>query len=155
MPNRNYEKGVRFERKIMEHLAGSEDDPGLGYLVMRAAGSKGHTKIDIVAFHPELPIMLIQAKEDGNITATEWNRILEVAGWYDGAAVPVVAVNGLKGRGVRYYRLLGERVPYARTQPCRTYFPCCGESGVNPAEALVPYMHDDHPGKGDKVLPLT
>lgn len=144
MPNRQYEKGVRFERKVMEDLAGSDDSSGLGYSVMRAAGSKGRTKIDIIAFHPTLPMMLIQAKENAQISACEWNQVFEVSRWYpDGVCVPVLAVNGLKGSGVRYYRLLGERVLYSRTQPYRIYFPCCGDHGFNPAESLVPYRHTD------------
>lgn len=147
MPNRHYEKGVRFERKIIEDLAGNEekDLPGLGYSVMRSAGSKGSHKLDLVAFHFDLPMMLIQAKEDGKIGKDEWDRVYEVAGWYPASCVPVVAVNGLKGRGVRYYRLDGPRIHYGRVQPFRTYFPCCGECGTNPSENPDgPYRHETH-----------
>lgn len=35
MPNRQYQKGVRFERKVKEFME------GIGYTVLRAAGSHG------------------------------------------------------------------------------------------------------------------
>lgn len=117
MPNRQYEKGTRFESKVRDHLT------ELGYVVMRAAGSKGHGKIDLVAFHPEAPMMLIQAKSDGKISKAEWDRVYSVAGWYKGAAVPIVAENGVNGHGVIYTLITGERIPYGRTQPAIGYDP--------------------------------
>jgi len=113
-----YAKGARFEHKIMDHLV------GLGYSCIRAAGSKGDTKIDIVAFKEGFPIMLIQAKTDGKISKAEWDRVFEVSQWYGhGVCVPVLAANGPKGVGVTYTRILGQRVLYARSQPCRPYRP--------------------------------
>lgn len=139
MPNRNYQKGTRFERKVIDHLAGNEREgiEGFGYTVVRAAGSKGDSKADLIAFHPTLPIMLIQCKTDGKISKAEWDRLYEVASWYPGTCVPVLASNGPKGRGVTWVQLTGERVPYARIQPCRTYFPCCAEHGLTSDDLMI------------------
>lgn len=113
----HYAKGARFEHKVRDHLV------ELGYSVIRSAGSKGDAKVDLIAFHPSRPMMLIQCKTDGSISKAEWDRLREVAGWYGGLCVPVLASNGPKGRGVTYVRLTGDRVPYARSQPCEPYEP--------------------------------
>jgi hypothetical protein len=110
----HYEKGVRFERKTRTDLAEN------GYEVIRAAGSKGSTKIDLLAMKPGQQL-LIQCKESGDISPAEWNRIVEVAGWYPGIAIPLLAANGPRGRGVVYTRLLGPKIPRARTQPCEPF----------------------------------
>jgi len=72
----HYARGTRFEHKVRDHLM------ALGYSVLRAAGSKGDSKVDLVAFHPYRPMLLIQCKIDGKISVAEWNRVREVAGWY-------------------------------------------------------------------------
>lgn len=120
MPNRQYEKGTRFEGKVRDDLE------ALGYSVIRAAGSKGDSKIDLVAFHPEQPQLLIQCKADGKISKKEWDRVYTVSGWYP-LSVPLLAYNGVNGHGVRYTRIEGLRIPYARLQPCQEYTPCCDE----------------------------
>lgn len=144
MPNRQYERGTRFEHKVIDHLSGNErlKIEGLGYVVVRAAGSKGDSKADLIAFHPERPIMLVQCKIEGKISKEEWDRLLEVASWYPGTCVPVVASNGPKGRGVTWVRLDAERIPYARVQPCRPYYPCCGEAGFSEFDGFSPVIHD-------------
>jgi Holliday junction resolvase len=116
MPNRQYEKGTRFEGKVRDDL---ED---LGYSVIRAAGSKGDSKIDLIALHSNEPMLFIQCKADGKISKKEWDRVFTVSSWYAGT-VPLLAYNGVNGRGVRYTRIEGLRVPYARVQPSRAYFP--------------------------------
>lgn len=103
----HYAKGTRFEHKVRDDLTDN------GYLVVRAAGSKGGTKADLVAFKPG-QLLLVQCKTDGKLPAAEWDRIVEVAGWVGG--VPLLAVNGVNGRGVVYTRLLGPKVPRARVQ---------------------------------------
>lgn len=139
MPNRNYQKGTRFEHKVISHLAGNEREgiEGLGYTVVRAAGSKGDSKADLIAFHPTLPILLIQCKIDGKISKAEWDRLYEVASWYPAVCVPVLASNGLKGRGVTWVRLTGERVPYARVQPCEPYAPEVGIPGLTSDDSMI------------------
>lgn len=114
---RHYAKGTRFEHKVRADLE------GLGYSVIRAAGSKGDAKVDLVAFHPLRPLMLVQCKTDGKISKAEWDRLYEVAGWYPAVCVPVLAANGARGEGVSYHAIEGLRVPYARTQPYRRYLP--------------------------------
>ena len=94
-----YQVGKRFEDKVRNHLRID------GYEVIRAAGSK--TKADLVALKPG-QLLLVQCKRHGVIPAAEWDRLVEIAGWVD--AVPVLAVNGPKGRGVVYWRLTGRKV---------------------------------------------
>ncbi|MCZ7434780.1 restriction endonuclease [Micromonospora sp. WMMC241] len=108
----HYQAGTRFEHKIRDDLRDN------GYEVMRAAGSKGASKVDLVALKPG-QLLFIQAKRSGTLPPAEWDRVFEVAGWV--GAVPLLAANGPRGRGVVYTRLLGRKVPRARTQPCEPF----------------------------------
>lgn len=138
MPNRQYEKGTRFEYKVRDDLE------ALGYSVVRAAGSKGDSKIDLIAFHPEHPMLLIQCKADGKISKKEWDRVFTVSGWYAGT-VPLLAYNGVNGHGVRYVCIEGPRVRYARVQPSRAYVPCFVEPEV-PEYDFVDLQSPDYHG---------
>lgn len=104
----HYAKGTRFEHKVRDDLTVN------GYLVVRAAGSKGGTKADLVAFKPG-QLLLVQCKTDGKLPAAEWDQVLKVAGWVGG--VPLLAMNGVRGQGVLYRRLLGPKIPRAVLQP--------------------------------------
>ncbi|MFG2165539.1 PDDEXK family nuclease [Micromonospora chersina] len=108
----HYAAGTRFEHKIRDDLRDN------GYEVMRAAGSKGASKVDLVALKPS-QLLFIQAKRSGALPPDEWNRIVEVAGWV--GAIPILAANGPRGRGVVYTRLLGPKTPRARVQPCEPF----------------------------------
>jgi Holliday junction resolvase len=93
----NYASGTRFELKTRHDL---EDN---GYVVSRAAGSKG--KIDLWACKPG-ELLMVQCKSTPGLCGPEeWDRVVELAGWVGG--VPLLAVNGPGGRGVRYWRLVG------------------------------------------------
>lgn len=114
----HYAKGTRFEHKVIKDLTER------GWVTLRAAGSKGAGKIDIVAFREGYPMLLIQAKTSGSISKTEWDRLFEVAGWYGlqyhpRPAIPVLAMNGENGHGVTYMEIEGERIMYGRSQPWR------------------------------------
>jgi Holliday junction resolvase len=108
----HYADGTRFEHKTRAHLADN------GYEVIRAAGSKGSTKADLVALKPG-QLLLVQCKRSGTLPPDEWDRLVEVAGWV--GAIPVLAANGLKGRGVVYTRLLAPKRRGARTQPAEPF----------------------------------
>jgi Holliday junction resolvase len=110
----HYAKGTRFEHKVRDDLAEN------GYEVMRAAGSKGSTKLDLIALKPG-EMLFVQCKTTGLISPAEWNRVYEVAGWV--GAVPLLASNGPRGRGVTYGRLTGVKVPRSRTRPCVPWTP--------------------------------
>lgn len=101
----HYAAGTRFEHKVRDDLAVN------GYEVVRAAGSKGGTKADLVAFKPG-QLLLVQCKRNGALPAQEWDRLVEVAGWVSAAAL--LAANGPLGRGVTYIRLLGPKRPRLR-----------------------------------------
>jgi hypothetical protein len=52
-------------------------------------------------------LLLIQCKRSGALPPDEWDRLVEVAAWV--AAIPVLAANGARGRGVAYIRLTGPK----------------------------------------------
>lgn len=103
----HYGTGRNFEWKVRDNLTDN------GYDVVRAAGSKGSTKIDLLGFKPG-QLLIIQAKRNGTLPPDEWDRIVEVAGWVYG--IPLLAANGPLGRGVVYTRLLGPKRRGKRTQ---------------------------------------
>lgn len=105
----SYRRGRKFEWDVRDDLADN------GYAVVRAAGSKGDTKVDLVAFKPGQQL-LVQCKGSGRCDPAEWDRLYEVAGWV--GAVPLLAEKAGRGKGIAYTRLLGPKVPRARTQPC-------------------------------------
>lgn len=79
MPNRNYEKGVRKERAIV-NTAKSE-----GHVAFRSAGS--HSPIDVcIINHRDRKIQLVQAKPD-NFSKLDHDRIMQewriLSGKYD------------------------------------------------------------------------
>lgn len=108
----HYAKGTRFEHKTRDDLTEN------GYAVMRAAGSKGDSKIDLIGIKPG-QLLFTQCKRDGKLGPGEWNRLYEVARMV--GAIPLLAANGPRGRGVVYTELLGPKIPRARTQPCRPF----------------------------------
>ncbi len=107
-----YESGRRYEWVVRDDLAAN------GYVVSRAAGSQGNSKVDLFAFKPG-QLLFVQVKRTGALGPAEWNRLVEVAGWV--GAVPILAAKGGRGEGVRYTRLLGPKVPRARTQPVEPF----------------------------------
>ena len=104
-----YENGRRFEWATRDDLADN------GYSVIRAAGSKGNAKVDLIAVKPG-QLLFVQCKGPGALPPAEWDRLVEVAAWV--GAIPVLAAKGGRGQGIQYTRLLGRKVPRARTQPC-------------------------------------
>lgn len=108
----HYAAGTRFEHKVRDDLDAN------GYEVIRAAGSKGSSKVDLIGIKPG-QLLLIQCKRAGTLPPDEWDRVYEVAGWV--GAVPLLAANGPRGRGVAYTRLLGPKVRRARIQPCAPF----------------------------------
>jgi Holliday junction resolvase len=108
----SYKQGRGFEWKVRNDL---EEN---GYAVVRAAGSKGKTKIDLIALKPG-QALFIQAKRDGTLPPGEWDRLVDVASWV--GAIPILAVNGPHGRGVVYTLLLGRKRRGHRIQPCEPF----------------------------------
>lgn len=109
-----YATGTRFEHKVRDHLTEN------GYEVIRAAGSKGASKVDLVAVKPG-QLLFIQCKRNGALGPAEWDRLLEVSVMV--LAVPLLAANGPQGRGLTYVELCGPKrrgLPM-RNQPCRVF----------------------------------
>jgi hypothetical protein len=137
----HYATGTRFEHKCRDDLEAN------GYDVIRAAGSKGSTKVDLAAFKPG-QLLLIQCKSDGVLPPAEWDRIVEVAGWI-GGAIPVLAANGIRGRGITYIRLLGAKRPglHMKNQPCEV-FHLDHIAAAGPLSATVSGRHPSAEGSG-------
>lgn len=108
----HYATGTRFEHKTRDALIVN------GYEVMRAAGSKGSTKVDLIAVKPG-QLLFIQCKSNGKIAPAEWDRVVEVSAWV--GAIPLLAANGPRGRGVLFTRLLAPKRRGCRTQPCEPF----------------------------------
>lgn len=127
MPNYHYNQGRQFETKTAGFLAEA------GMAVVRAAGSKGAGKMDLVAFAPDGRVLIIQCKATGAISPGEWNRLVEVAGWgLPGVGrpvphvVPLVAMRGDRAKAgqpwtPRFMRLAEPKVPRSRTFPWKVY----------------------------------
>ena len=111
-PN-HYAKGTRFEHKVRDDLTNN------GYEVIRAAGSKGGSKADLIAIKPG-ELLFVQCKSNGTLPPDEWDRLVEVAGWVE-QAVPLLAANGPAGRGVTYTRLLGPKRRNCRNQAVEVF----------------------------------
>jgi holliday junction resolvase Hjr len=95
-----YANGRGFEYATRDRLA---DD---GYEVVRAAGSKGSTKIDLVAFKSR-QILFVQCKRDGKLSIVERTTLLRVASLLPGVALPVLAYKPSARGGVAFAVLTG------------------------------------------------
>lgn len=132
MPNYRYNQGRQFETKVSGWLA----DRGLA--VVRAAGSKGAGKMDLVAFSPDGRVLIIQCKTTGAISPAEWNRLVEVAEWSHEApnrparfigrepVVPLVAMRGDRAKPgqpwtPRFLRLAEPKIPRSHNWPWKLY----------------------------------
>lgn len=111
---RHYAGGTRFEHKVIKDLETN------GYATVRAAGSKGAMKIDVLAAKPG-QLLFVQCKRSGVLPPDEWDTLYACAGWV--GALPILASNGERGRGVQYIRLAGpkERGRPMRNQPWSTF----------------------------------
>ena len=108
-----YDIGKRFEYKARKDLADN------GYEIIRAAGSKGSSKVDLAAFKPG-QLLFIQCKSDGTLGPAEWDRLVEVAAWV--GAIPILAANGPSGHGITYTHLLAPKRRGARNQPTTPFY---------------------------------
>lgn len=103
-----YDTGRRFEWACRDDMAEN------GYIVIRAAGSKGDAKVDLIAIKPG-QLLFVQCKTTaGALGPAEWDRLVEVSGMC--GALPILAAKGGRGQGIQYTRLLGPKRRGARTQ---------------------------------------
>jgi hypothetical protein len=111
-----YEDGVRFERQVIGDLTSE------GYLTIRAAGSKGKTKIDVVAIKGG-EMLIVQCKKDGIIPPAERVALLHTAALLNvnqpinhDLAVPIIARHQHGHKKPIYERLFGsgphDRAPF-------------------------------------------
>lgn len=93
-----YTQGRRLEYKARDLLE------GFGYLVVRAAGSKG--PVDLVALcpHGSMP-MLVQVKKNLKISGKEWDSLVSLAEEY--RSLPVIAGN--EGREFVFYAIAPDK----------------------------------------------
>lgn len=93
----NYQKGSRFENDVRAEL---EEH---GYECVRAAGSAGSTKIDLVAFKTGQTLMIQCKSGKKSISGAEWNKLREVAALV--GAIPLL-VEKVQGQP-QYWELTG------------------------------------------------
>lgn len=98
----HYQRGTAFERQVREDLRER------GYTVIRAAGSKGDSKVDLVAISGTArhPLVFLQCKLDGKLGPAERTRIRQVSLWA-GALAVVAGKTGPRGAMLEYWRLTG------------------------------------------------
>jgi Holliday junction resolvase len=102
-----YRKGRTFEYACADALA------AVGWRTVRAAGSKGETKADLVAFHPSGLVALVQCKaddSDGAISAAEWDALYETALWLPHTGIALIAYKPSRGK-IKFDLITGYRVP--------------------------------------------
>lgn len=103
----NYSRGADFERAVVKHLEKE------GYLAFRCAGSKGNSKVDVIAIPPiSIPFsalwqaqvdenhlrgLLIQCKISGAISKFEQKQLSEAAEKYGFCAIIAKKAEDKKG----------------------------------------------------------
>ena len=118
MPNRQYEAGDRFEKRVKTDLEKR------GYICWQTRGSK--SAVDIVALvnydgpHLRVRVVLVQVKAgQKQPTHSEWNKLLDVARSTHGAAV----IADRDGRGIRYRTVIDYHKSGSRDWPAEAYEP--------------------------------
>jgi Holliday junction resolvase len=97
--SRLYIRGAALEREVVAHLE------GLGWHAVRTKRSL--TVADVTAFNRNVKV-IVQCKLDGLIgSVAEWNAVVDFARAQH--AVPLLA--GKPGKGLRFWRLDGHKVP--------------------------------------------
>jgi Holliday junction resolvase len=104
----NYERGVYFEKRVMNHLESE------GYFCLDRRGS--HGPIDVAAIKVN-QILGIQCKTDGALSPLDWNNLRLVCTTF--GMVPILAERAF-GKIV-LWELYGERIPYDRQPPKRLF----------------------------------
>lgn len=116
MANAKYIKGSTFERAVAIFLR-----ERINAAVVKAAGSKGEAKADLVAFVPDGRVLLIQCKAtDPKLGPDEWNALYRVSRW-NHLAVALVATKGARGQGPTFYSLDRPRKARSRDWPWSHY----------------------------------
>lgn len=109
----NYDRGRALEYRARDALRSD------GYLVVRAAGSKGPA--DLLAFKPG-QTLAVNCKLAA-LPAAEWDAFWHLCcelGW-----TPLLATPGPRGRPLLLWEIRGRKVPHARAaqQPLRPFNP--------------------------------
>jgi hypothetical protein len=114
MPNRQYEAGDRWEKRVMNDLRRR------GYICWQTRGSK--TAVDIIAFNTdELDAhLLLQAKSGEKITDhAAWNGLVDLSKKLGTLSL----VADRDGRKIRYRRITGYHTYRSRDWPAEAYDP--------------------------------
>lgn len=110
MANNNYKRGRRLEYSVKDNLE------RLGYVTVRAAGSKGPA--DIIAMDSSRKYF-IQCKISGYIGVEEWNEIMRYARKV--CAIPIMATREEGKRGVKYFRMMRDKDGTKKRQPLEPF----------------------------------
>lgn len=111
MPNRQYEAGDRFEKRVMNDLTKR------GFVCWQTRGSK--SAADIVAL-TKLDVALVQVKSgEKTMDHADWNKLVDIASSV--RAAPLVADRD--GRNIRYRLITGYHTYRSRDWPAEVYEP--------------------------------
>ena len=117
MPNRQYEAGDRWEKRVVNDLRRRR------YVPNQTRGSKGAydiTALPIIEPHRADPVLLVQAKSgDKKVEHTAWNALRDVA--LKTGAAPLIADRD--GRKIRYRLITGYHTYRSRDWPAENYDP--------------------------------
>ena len=121
MPNRQYEAGDRFEKRVMNDLTKR------GYVCAQTRGSKGF--YDIMSLpriaQPTVPgskvlVLLVQVKSGDKIVEhSAWNGLWDLAR----ATLSLAIVADRDGRKIRYRLITGYHTYRSRDWPAENYDP--------------------------------
>lgn len=114
MPRSRYAKARDFEYKVRDDMAKH------GWVTLRSPASR--TPTDVYCIGTERHVF-IQCKTNGVMGPREWNRFWVYCKSVD--AVPVLAMRGARGKGIRYMLLTGPKDGRGR-QPMVEWIPMEG-----------------------------
>lgn len=95
----NYARARDFEYRVRDDMEKH------GWIAVRSPASKTPTDVYCIGWDSKV---FIQCKTNGVMGPREWNKFLSYCRSVD--AIPVLAMKGPRGRGVRYALITGEKV---------------------------------------------
>ena len=106
MTNPRYEKGYRFEKKVLADLE------SCGYSGYRSYGSKSPADLYM---RRDGKAVYVQCKTNGRFPPREWNTFIDFCA--DADALPILAMRGGKRGEIAYMRLTGKKDGSGKRQP--------------------------------------
>lgn len=109
-----YSRARQFEYKVRDDMANH------GFIAVRSPASK--TPVDVYCIGYDTKVF-VQCKTNGVLGPHEWNKFWDYCKSVN--AIPVLAMRGKNGRGIRYALLTDRKIP-RRRQPMVDWKPIEG-----------------------------